>query len=118
MIQFSQNFPRQISEDDNIEMIEEILEDELKKMLHIFHKDKSLGTKRWTIKFFLALYDTIDIDLLHLVEQTRVNCYMHPPVNSTFISLIPKLEHPDTLEDFKSISLCNIIYKVVAKIIG
>ena len=36
-------------------------------------------------------------------------------VNDVVIVLIPKGKEPQALKDFKSISLCNVIYKVVAK---
>lgn len=38
-------------------------------------------------------------------------------LNSTFITLIPKVDKPSTFDDFKPISLCNYIYKINAKII-
>lgn len=35
-------------------------------------------------------------------------------LNSTFIALIPKVDHPDNSGDFRPISLCNMLYKIVA----
>ena len=98
--------------------MEEGSEEELKTTLHSFQKDKIPGPDGWTIEFFLAGYDSIGPDLLHLVEETRKNGFLHPPLNSTFLTLIPKKDSPESLEEYRPISLCNITYKVVTKIIA
>jgi len=36
-------------------------------------------------------------------------------VNNTSIILVPKKDAPDDLKGFRPISLCNVIYKIVAK---
>ena len=74
--------------------MEEVLEEELKATLNSFQKEKIPGPDGWTVEFFLAGYDTIGLDLLKLVEETRVNGILHPPLNSTFLALIPKKYNP------------------------
>lgn len=39
-------------------------------------------------------------------------------LNHTFIALIPKSRHPFKVEQFRPISLCNVIYKVISKILA
>ena len=39
-------------------------------------------------------------------------------LNSTFLTLIPKCDKPSSFADFRPISLCNLIYKLIAKVIS
>lgn len=45
-------------------------------------------------------------------------CNVKEVVNQTLLVLIPKGPHPEVLKDFRSISLCNVIYKLVTEIIA
>ena len=38
-------------------------------------------------------------------------------LNRTHIALIPKIQRPETLGNYRPISLCNIVYKVMTMII-
>lgn len=38
--------------------------------------------------------------------------------NETTIVMIPKVENPDKVAQFRPISLCNVVYKVISKILS
>lgn len=43
---------------------------------------------------------------------------MNPKVNSTYLCLISKCRNVTTLKNFRPISLCNTLYKIITKIIS
>ena len=57
-------------------------------------------------------------DILKVVEDSCLSGRISTCFNSTFIALIPKVDNPKSLNDFRPISLCNCIYKVITKVIS
>ena len=39
-------------------------------------------------------------------------------LNSTFLALIPKKEEANKLDQFRPIALCNVVYKIITKLIA
>lgn len=39
-------------------------------------------------------------------------------LSSTFIALIPKIDEPNTPDKYKPITLCNVIYKLISKVLA
>lgn len=62
-------------------------------------------------------FDIIGPDLPDVIEECRLSGRISEPINSTYISLIPKTDSPLSFNVFRPISLCNCLYKIIAKII-
>ena len=66
----------------------------------------------------MGFFELIGEDLLEVVEESRRSGIIHAPINSSFIALIPKVDKAETFDDFKPISLCNCLYKIISKVIS
>ena len=72
----------------------------------------------FTINFFHHFWEMIKIDVWNIVEQSRLSFCILPALNATFLTLIPKGEGVDSPNKFKPISLCNVVYKIITKVIA
>lgn len=56
--------------------------------------------------------------MVRTVQDFFVTGVMLPKLNSTNITLIPKIDNPSKVSHFRLISLCNVIYKLISKILA
>lgn len=68
--------------------------------------------------FFKKYWDIVGEQLTAEVLEVVRGGSMPTGWNDTIISLIPKVERPDKVTDLRPISLCNVIYKVVSKVLS
>jgi hypothetical protein len=57
-------------------------------------------------------------EVWQLVEESRSSGKFLPTLNATFLTLIPKEERVTNLKNFRPIALCNVIYKIISKVIA
>ena len=83
----------------------------------LFHTGplKALGKYRFPARFFQRHWGVFREDITTAVKELFRSTKMPDGINDTVIVLIPKNKNPVCLRDFRPISLCNVIYKVVSK---
>eukprot|EP00253_Pinus_taeda_P011344 PITA_11344 len=118
IIRTTQCFPRFIEEGMNDDLTTPVSKEEVEAAMKSMGKDKSPGPDGWTVELFLHFFDLIGFDMAEVVEESRLRGEIYKPFNATFIALIPKKDAPESFEDFRPISLCNCIYKIIAKVIA
>ena len=111
-------FPRFIPSEQSSLLSKPVSLHEIELALKAFKKDRSPGPDGWPVEFYLHFFDLLSPILLKVIDQTRVSGFVPPSLNSTFLALIPKKDKPRTFADFRPISLCNLLYKLIAKIIA
>ena len=58
------------------------------------------------------------MDVTHVVLSSLNSGSILKSINHIFITLIPKFNNPEWVSDFRPISLCNVIYKIISKVIA
>ncbi|KAK1292012.1 hypothetical protein QJS10_CPB17g00255 [Acorus calamus] len=78
-------------------------------------KDGSPGPDGFTAEFFRVCWDVVKQDTVAAVQAFFSSGFMLRQLNHSFIALIPKSKAADTLDEFRPISLCNTVYKLITK---
>ena len=78
----------------------------------------SLGPDGFTVNFFHHFWEMVKLDVWQIMEQSRIYGHILPALNATFLTLIPKCEGANNPDKFRPISLCNVIYKIITKVIA
>ena len=102
-----------------MEMNEKLCEDFSDKEIAdaLFHIGplKAPGPDRFPARFFQRNWGVLKDEIVPAVKEFFQTSFMPPGVNDATIVLIPKVANPEKVTEFRPISLCNVIYKVVAK---
>ena len=83
----------------------------------MMHPEKASGLDGMTALFFRHFWHVIKKDVVEMVNNFLVTGNMVPRLHSTNICMIPKIERPTRMAELRSISLCNVGYKIISKVL-
>ena len=68
--------------------------------------------------FYQKFWHVVGNDVTNVVLDFLNTGNMLPEINYTHIFLIPKVKSLEKMSDFRPISLCNVIYKIISKVLA
>ncbi|KAA3490135.1 reverse transcriptase [Gossypium australe] len=109
---------RVISNEDNVTLLSHFREEEVWAALKSMGPTKALGSDGFPALFFQRYWHIVGKEVLMFCLGILNRNKDFDLVNVTEIVLIPKIPNPSTLVNFRLISLCSVLYKIVAKTIA
>ncbi|XP_074278279.1 uncharacterized protein LOC141601871 [Silene latifolia] len=79
--------------------------------------NKAPGPDGFSSQFYKDTWDITGDNVTSTIQEFFANGKLHKQVNSTLITLVPKVELPSDVTQFRPIACCNSIYKCISKII-
>lgn len=112
----SQWQPR-LTEEEKLSINREVTMEEIKHAMWSLKIFKALGLDGLHVGFYQIFRLIVSSSVIDEVKKVFVSKKIPEVFNRTHIALIPKIQGPKTLGNYRLISLYNTVYKIVTKII-
>lgn len=100
------------------ELVAPVSGEEIKSALHALPNDKVSGPDGFTKEFYVAAWPVIGKDFITTVQSFFLFGFLPTGINATILTLIPKSEAAQSMKDYRPIAFCNLLYKVMSKILA
>jgi hypothetical protein len=82
------------------------------------HPSKSPGPDDFSVGFFQKAWCNVGRKVTEAVLSFLNGGPFDAAINATNICLIPKVPSPESVKDYRPISLCNVVYKLISKVLA
>ncbi|GJX13942.1 RNA-directed DNA polymerase, eukaryota, reverse transcriptase zinc-binding domain protein [Tanacetum coccineum] len=110
-------FAQKLDVDRSIDLIKTVTDLEIKEALFSIKDNRASEPDGYTSKFFKTAWSVVGNDVCYAIKEFFTSGRMLVEINSTLISLIPKVSSPAKVTDYRLISCCNVVYKTISKVI-
>ncbi|CAM8923539.1 unnamed protein product [Rhodiola kirilowii] len=93
-------------------------EGEVKRALFQMHPTKVPRLDGFPAMFYQSNWDIVGRDVVEVVLNCLNSGVLGPDLNETLIVLVPKVKKVDKVEDLRPISLCNVVMKIITKVLA
>ncbi|KAL2223899.1 UNVERIFIED_CONTAM: hypothetical protein Sindi_2986700 [Sesamum indicum] len=90
---------------------------DIKKVIFDIGKDKAPGPDGYSSGFYKNAWPMVGQEVTKAVLEFFSTGKLLKQINSTILTVIPKVHSPTSVADFRPISCCNVLYKIIAKLI-
>ncbi|KAH9802749.1 reverse transcriptase domain-containing protein [Citrus sinensis] len=91
---------------------------DVREAIFSMHPDKSPGPDGMNPAFYQNFWSIVGDEVSAACLSYISHCEFPANLNETTVILIPKTPNPESITDFRPIALCNVLYKIVAKMLA
>ncbi|GFY83129.1 hypothetical protein Acr_02g0013690 [Actinidia rufa] len=107
-----------VSDTQGMDLIRPVADEEIKAALYGIGDDKAPGLDGYSACFFKKSWSIIGEDVCLAIKEFFMSGNILNQINHAIIALVPKSANATRVEDFRPISCCNVVYKIISKILA
>ncbi|KAL2933146.1 hypothetical protein RDABS01_016265 [Bienertia sinuspersici] len=90
---------------------------EIKQAMFSIPSNKAPGLDGYNSQFFKTAWPIVGKDVIQAVRDFFVNRKLLKEVSITTLTMVPKVQTPSTVSEYRPIACCSTIYKCISKLL-
>lgn len=107
-----------ITEAQNELLMLPVTREEVRKAVFSMHSDKSPGPDGLNQTFYQRFWNIVGTDVVNFCNKFIIDGELPNGINHTLVCLILKVKQPEKMTDMRPISLCNVLFRVLSKVLA
>lgn len=92
--------------------------EEISRALSQMSSLKALGPDGFFVGFYQQKWVTVGPEVCNAALYFLNSYHLDKHINATNIALVPKIKNPGKVYEFRPISLCNVLYKIISNFLA
>ena len=110
--------PVKVKSEMNNELTRDFTMEEVRTALQQMHPTKAPNPDDMSAIFYQKYWNIIGLNVANIVLNVLNSNASLAEINITNIALVPKVKSPSRMKDFHPISLSNVAYKLISKVLA
>ncbi|CAJ2628008.1 unnamed protein product [Trifolium pratense] len=107
-----------LSESDNFFLLAPFSTDEVRDVVWSCDGNKCPGPDGFNFNFLKACWDILKDDIMNFLHEFHRYATLPKAITASFLTLLPKKDHPQALSNYRPICLVGCLYKIVSKVLA
>ncbi|XP_021714658.1 uncharacterized protein LOC110682631 [Chenopodium quinoa] len=108
---------RQLTREAQNLLISPVTDAEIDSAINGISDDKAPGVDGFNSRFFKHSWDIVKFEVYEAVHEFFDKGSLYPQWNCTTLTLVPKVQNPSFVKDFRPIACCTVLYKTISKVL-
>ena len=109
------SIPNLVTDEGNAFLLSPFMDEEIEKAIFYLGGDRAPGPDGFPAAFFQKYWHIVGNDIVEALREFQRTKHMPVAVNATFLTLIPKVVGALSFSQYRPISLCNSVLKIITK---
>lgn len=107
-----------VSQDQNVQLMKPVTIEEIRSTVFDINLGKCPRPDQMTGHFYQQNWESVNGSVIEMMHKFIDHGKLEANINKTSICLVPKVHKAKKMTEFRTISLSNVAYKIVAKILA